>query len=114
MSERLLRTYLAELMLTELSVDRSFIAHLKRSSGLGATAPDSDAPESSIAEEWIDTLQDELGSRLHPGHRAQVMRFVSQRMPGLITRYNGNVPAAEQTMYNLLNTRFNSLRTGET
>jgi hypothetical protein len=109
-SVELLREYV-EGMLSELSVDRKFVDHLRRASGLGGEEFTQLTNQArSIAMEWLSDAEYALGQRLHPNRRAQVVRFVAQRMPALIQRFRGNMAAAEQTMYNLLNSRFYSLR----
>lgn len=116
MSERLLRQYLQEAVLAELRVDRKFLAHLRRAAGYevpdGPHAVDDATNQQAlrIAEAWIDGVEDELGQEMRHNHQAVVKRFVVRRWPGMLIRFRGNVGAAEQTMYNVLDTKFNSLR----
>ena len=110
MDEELLREYVEEVLLSELSIDRKFLNHLRQSAGLRPTLDTLTAHARSIADEWLDDVEDAIGRRLWPGKRAQVIRFVAQRLPMLVRRFHGDVKAAEQTMYNILNARFYSLR----
>lgn len=105
MSVELLREFVEE-TLVELRIDRPFISMLKKQTGLSRI----ENGLRSIANEWLGDVEHHLGHPLHFNSRAQVYRFVLQRLPALIQRYHGNVAAAEQTMYNLLNTRFNSIK----
>ncbi len=110
----LFREYMQELTLAELSVDRNFINSLKkaRADAAGEVDVTRNYNPQSVALEWIADIEEDTQKKLYHGTRAQVVRFVVQRLPALVKRFNGNVPAAEQTMYNLLNARFNTVRTG--
>lgn len=118
MSDRLLLEFLKEVILTELHVDRKFLAHLRRSAGLdadyGVTGPTIDPTTTKqalrIGDAWIDQVEDETDQIMRHNHKAMVKRFVVRRWPGLLVRFRGNMGAAEQTMYNILDTKFNSLR----
>lgn len=118
MSDRLLREYLKEVMLVELHVDRKFLAQLRRSSGLGYVVDDASGKPTDamnrqalrIADEWISQAEDEIGMPLRHNHRAIVRRAVVRQWPDLLVRFRGNVGAAEQTVYNILDTKFNSFR----
>lgn len=122
MSERLLHEYLHEVLLTELHVDTTFLNSLRRSSGLnlGSTvATDGDDFDMrpiyragvTLANRWLRQAEKRLGGPLRRGQRAQVFRFVAQRFPALVIRHRGDGEAASQTMNNILNARFNDLRT---
>ena len=80
----LLRKYLHEVLLVELSVDRNFVNHLKRASGLDQATAGAGTRAHSIAKEWLDDLEQDTGGRLHGSQRGQVIRFVNQRLPGLL------------------------------
>lgn len=113
MNESLLRAFISEAVLAELRRDEKFIAML-RNSGVGAGESRPEQVNSRhIATEWIEDLELEVGKPISHGHKAQVFRFVIKRMPGLVARYRGNIQAARQTMYNLLDTKFNELRMGD-
>lgn len=122
MSERLLREYLNEVLLTELHVDTSFLNHLRRSSGLniapalGINVDDLDMRPvyragTNLANKWLRQAERRLGAPLRRDTRAEVFSFVARRFPVLVLRYRGDIDAASQTMNNILNTRFNDLRT---
>lgn len=120
--ERLLREYIEEVMLTELSLDRNFINMLKRSAGVHV-APEVDVDNvnmravysagAKIANQWLVQAERQRGERLWGGKRAQVVRFTVQRFPGIVMRYRGDMDAASRTMYNVLDARFYSLKTGK-
>lgn len=116
MSERLLLEYLKEVLLVELHVDRRFLAHLRRVAGEeiidGPHKVDAATNKQAlrIGDAWIDGVEDEMGQLMRHNHKAMVKRFVLRRWPGLLIRFRGNVGASEQTMYNILDTKFNSLR----
>ena len=110
MSVKLLKEYVEEL-LTELSIDRKFVDHLRRTSGLGdGEFSKLTAGAQAIAAKWLSEAEHLSGRSLHPNQRAVVIRFVARRMPMLVRHFRGNVTAVEQTMYNLLNARFYSLK----
>ena len=67
-----------------------------------------------LADDWIADVELELGEPLRHSVRAQVHRFVKHRWPGLLKRFNGDERAAQQTLHNILCTKFNELGTGET
>lgn len=90
-----------------MSCDPRFYA-LLRGSGLSDMGRDSDVVE--LAEGWLDDVELVTGRQVSPGTRAQVVRFVDGRLPGLVARFRGNVDAAHLTMVNLLDTRFADLR----
>jgi hypothetical protein len=112
MNERLLRDFINEaLRLSELKRDEKFIALLRRA-GLGTPHGHEDFQTRNIADEWLEDMKLELGREVPPGHRAKVYRFVKNRWQGLVARFRGDRSAARQTMYNLLDTKFNTLRMG--
>ena len=103
----LLRRYLHELRL-----DHKFI-ELLRGSGLNRAlaAPRDDLAldAEELAEGW---LEDVAGGEVAPGIRTQVVRFVENRMPGLLLRFRGNEGAVRLTMYNLLAAKYGRLVRG--
>ena len=114
MDEGLLRSYLREAVLAELRVDHNFIDRVYRLTGIripgGRHGRRLVEPEHDVAAMWLADVEDELGHEIWHGLRSQVHRFVAQRMAGLLKRFNGDSMAAEQTMHNLLNARFGSMR----
>lgn len=61
-----------------------------------------------VAEEWsIDVGLDPDGSAQY-----KVVNFVSKRWDGLMERFRGNTLMVKQTVFNLLDTRYNQFTTG--
>lgn len=96
--------------LNELKRDEQFITIL-RNAGLNSTVQKrSRIDAEALADDWIDTVEIEIGSELAPGHRSQIVRFIEQRLPGLVVKFHGDDNAARWTMYNILNSKFNDLK----
>ena len=98
--------------LQELRVDPHMMKLLK-GSDLRDSGEPADRDARGLASEWIDDIETELGHPLRPGTKLQVTRFVTGRWPGLLKRFNGNVGAARQTLSNILDTKFSTLRLGD-
>jgi hypothetical protein len=113
MNEGLLREFIKEAMLLELRRDDQFIDHLKRQSSFGAPRTPSAVAARQVASGWVQDMETELGQRLSPGNVTQVNKFVAKRWPGVLQRYRGDQAAALQTMHNLLDAKYSSLRMGD-
>lgn len=109
----LLRNFIREALVMELRRDDHFIDHLKRQSGIGTPRTRLGMAARQIATEWVKDLETELGTHLPLGYVAQINKFVAKRWQGLLQRYRGDHGAAHQTMQNLLNTKYSSLRIGD-
>lgn len=116
MKDELLREFLREAVITELSIDHKFLNRIHQMTGLrlpflqGKRRFETDSSFAFIALDWLSKVQRLTGVEPRPNQRAQVTRFVAQRMPGLIVRFHGDIAAAEQTMQNLLNAKFDSIK----
>jgi len=106
MMDDILRLFIKE-TLQELRADPRVLAML-RNSGFR----DSDAAARHIAQEWLDDLKLELGS-VPPQVTTQVHRFVAKRWPGMLNRFRGDERAAKHTLYNVLDSKFSSVRMGD-
>jgi len=103
----LLRQYI-HATLQELRVDPKMMALLK-GTDLRTMTGAGNKESQRVAEDWLDNL----GGQVSPRDRNVVTRFVMRRWPGILHRYHGNAVQAQQTMYNLLDTRFHDLRVYE-
>lgn len=108
--EDLLRTFIREALLVELRRDHGFIDHLRKTSGLGANASKSGIAVRKIADDWVSDVELELGKPVPRNVVAGAIKFVAARWYGVLTRFHGDERAALQTMSNLLDTRFSTLR----
>lgn len=109
---RIRYTDLRTLILKELRRDDKFIS-LLRGSGLGNHAPSEEHRDAQeLADGWLEELE-QAGEHLAAGHQSQVLRFVAKRWPGLMLRFHNDERAAMQTLYNLLDMKFNSLKVGD-
>jgi hypothetical protein len=123
MSENLLRQYLHEAVLAELSVDWQFVnmlmgrhdrpsmmGHGKRGANKLQKQRKAFVDDSiRIANEWIQEVEENLGMQLRPSDVEQVMRYCFRKFPGLAVNFRGNMRAAEHTLYNMLNSKFGTL-----
>lgn len=98
--------------LQELRADRRMMAMLK-GADLGPTRKGDSGVSRELAADWLLDIETELGKQLHPGVKTNVLRFVGHRWPGLLQRFRGDANAARHTLYNILDAKFNYLRTGE-
>jgi hypothetical protein len=98
----LLRAYIREALQLELRLDPHMMALLRGSDIRHGTDPSS-VDARRVAEEWLE-------DGVSPRDRAIVTRFVAKRWAMILARYRGDVRAAKQTMYNILDTRFHNLR----
>jgi hypothetical protein len=100
--------------MVELRLDHRFLGRLQRATGVKLPFTglrSSDFPEAtSFAESWLTDVESEIGHPLWPGIRAQVVRYAAQRFPGLMNHFKGDRSAAEQTLWNILNTKFHELK----
>lgn len=108
----LLRTFIHEALLHELRRDHKFITHL-RTSGLGEPGSKEGFEARRLADDWLRDVELELGRPLRPAIKAGVRKFVERRWAGLRARFKGDEQAAQQTLSNLLNTKYVDLRTGD-
>lgn len=109
---KLLRQFINEAVLCELRRDDAFIAHLKKQAGIGTPRTPSGIAARKIAAAWISDMEAELGKKFPPMMVPQVNKFVASRWQGVLARYRDE-RAALQTMNNLLDAKFNSLRMGD-
>jgi len=105
----LLKRYIQEALVLELRRDDAFINVLKMRSGIGTPRTESGLAARKIASNWISDIELELGHPVPPTIVPQVNRFVAARWKGLFQRYRDE-RAAVQTMNNLLDAKFNSVR----
>jgi hypothetical protein len=104
-----LRQFIAETL-----VSRDFISHVKNGLGFALQGRQgANAVAWQIASDWLEEVELRRGDLLPPGQVTQVERFVAARWPQLLEHFRGNEDAALQTMFNLLNTRFNDLTGAE-
>jgi hypothetical protein len=82
-------------------------------SGIGSPRTPEGHEARKIALEWIADTELELGAQLSHSAKTQVIRFVGKRWKGLVARFRGDRSAAQQTLVNLLNSKYNGLRTGD-
>lgn len=109
--EDLLRQYIREALQTELKLDPHMMMILRNSDLRHHNDPAS-TEYRQIAKEWLDDLETELGE-VPLQVRVQANKFVAKRWQGLLRRFRGDVRAAKQTLYNLLDAKFNDVRLGD-
>jgi len=108
MSERLIRTYVNEAMLG-LRRDPRLVSLWNRATGQGGQI----SPGARrVADSWIKNASYDRGESLSKKQRLVIQAFVEKRWSGMLERFRGDHDAAEQTMTNLLNSRFHELRVG--
>ena len=109
MSERLIRVYINEAVLG-LRRDPRLVSLWNRATGQGGQI----SPGAQrVADSWIKNVTSERGNPLNKKQRFMVQAFVEKRWQGILERFRGDHNAAEQTMTNLLNSRFHELRMGD-
>jgi hypothetical protein len=101
MSE-LLRQYI-KVTLDELRIDAKMMSML-RGTGLrdDVEGSVSNKEAMSIAQSWLDELENPT-----PHTKMRVRRYVTRKWPMLVKRFRGDKKAAQQTLYNLLDTKSN-------
>jgi hypothetical protein len=97
----LLKQYLAEVILVELSSNGRLLSQL-RQSGLSRQAP-----INPVAGDWVLDQELASGREVAGYRRSQAHKFAQKRWPALLQRYHGDQRAAEHTLYNLLSAKFN-------
>ena len=107
-----LRKYIWEAVLFELQRDDRMTSLLRRS-GLGMSRNSNEIDAQGVAQDWISDTEAELGHEISHATKSRAVKFVVMRWQGLLTRFRGDKHAATQTLYNLLNTKFNELRAEE-
>jgi hypothetical protein len=108
-----LEAYIRE-MLSELRANERMLALLRGSGIRGAGSSNNWQPGAwRVASLWIRDAEAERGKPLSPKTKGVINKFVGQRWNSLLKRFHGDEDAAETTMNNLLDSRFNSTRIGE-
>jgi hypothetical protein len=109
-NESLLKAYIREALITELRRDEKFIAMLK-GSGMDPRQASQNQNSDRVANQWITDMELELGKPLRNNVKANVRKFVASRWQGMVARFRGDPRAAQHTMTNVLDSKFNQLRT---
>lgn len=107
----MLETYVRE-TLDELRANERMLA-LLRGSGIRDGGSGNWQPGAwRVASRWISDVEVERDKQLSPKEKSVVNKFVGQRWNSLLKRFHGDHDAAETTMNNLLDSRFNGKRMG--
>lgn len=108
---KLVKAYIRECLLSELHVSPRVVSAVK--GGDFAMRSPEGIEARSIADEWCKELELELGLKLPLPVKSSIAKFVAKRWKGLLARFRGDQGAALQTLTNLLDTKYASLRTGD-
>jgi hypothetical protein len=103
-----------EALLIELKRDERMVSLLKKSGLRNAANSPMNAEAKRIVDEWLDLIEFDLGHGVSLSIRTQANRFAARKLPILLRRFRGNHEAVVQTIFNMLDGKFNTQQRMET